>query len=132
MFVVHIKKIFFHARRLGIAKRMMRDDFFPEPQQLPAEMEDNIMNSICAMYDISEAEPDESAVSLRAWILSGIFVILSFPGASWAMKMIPSAVLRNELLFPVSVTLGLLICVYCTLLIGTHLADIAKLFDKKC
>jgi hypothetical protein len=114
------------ARKLDLAERAMRTQFFP-----PApDVEDAIMRKIEGFGE--EDEEYEYDSSFRGWVFTGIIVLFSLSSVVFGINFKQVAVSQGlSFIIPISITIGAVVTIYGAIFIGSHLKELSERFGLR-
>lgn len=115
--------------RFEAAKNIMHHDFFP----VSPELEDSIMSKIaeqdCSKEEIAEAHHTALGFSTRSWVITGLVIFVSlvttFTGLEFRNIVNETG---TSFLIPMGITTGIIMTVYASLFIGSHLKEFTERF----
>ncbi|MDR0708679.1 MAG: peptidoglycan-binding protein [Spirochaetaceae bacterium] len=113
--------------RLEAVREILRSDFLPP---VP-ELEDSIMECINAdtVEMLYEEQNPSYEVSFRGWVITGFVVLFSLVMSLFGVgfvRMIPDV--ASSFLLPIGITIGVIVTVYGSLFIGSHLKELSDRF----
>lgn len=110
----------YHAARVT-----MREDFFP----YSPNMEESIMDRIAAEKFEEQPNSVPGVLSTRGWVIAGLIIFISFITAFFGMDF---QNVVNEtgtsFLLPVGILFGIVLTIYCSIFIGSHLKELTERF----
>jgi hypothetical protein len=120
---------------MRMAERLMKTTFFPAAGGV---LEDRVMNAVkrdqgvwLSMSTIDTIDNNE-ALSMRGWIFTGIFVLLSLStvlfGGDFGKV---AAAFGSSFLLPLGLTIGGIVSIYGALFIASHLDELEKILDLR-
>jgi hypothetical protein len=121
--VWHCPRCIAHLHALETASTLLEEDFFP-----PAEnIADSVMALVRADEPFSESSCEQEAVSLRAWIITGLALLFSLSSAYLGIDYLTPIDTRTiNFMLPVGITVGGAITAFCAIFIGCHIKELSK------
>jgi hypothetical protein len=113
-------------RLLKKAGEIMKTGFFPPPP--------DFSEPLMALIEDEEEETEEPGVftqgfSTRSWIITGVVILVSLASSFFGMDFIQVASAQGaSFLFPLGLTIGLVLSCYGALFIGSHLKELSARF----
>jgi hypothetical protein len=119
--------------RLEAARDILRTDFLPSAPC--SSLADSIMDRISAEgFDLTADMPFEEEdltpeVPWGGWVATGLIILVSLSTSFMGMDFISVAADQgSSFLLPVGITIGVVVTVYGTLFIGSHLEELSDWF----
>lgn len=110
-------------RKLKTARLIMRNYCMPPAPDISASV-------MRALGITPEESADVETVSLRGWVIAGVFIVLSLTSAFFGVDFRAMAAVNGlSLLLPIGITMGCVITVYGAFFIGSHLDELDKKFS---
>jgi hypothetical protein len=97
-------------------------------------LEDAIMRTISradfeSRYQLDDSALEGPVISLRSWVLAGLFIMLSLPSAFFGVDFIKVVnIYGSSFLLPVALTIGAVVTLYGALFIATHVNELSEKF----
>lgn len=112
-----------HKRALRIASLCAREDFLP-----PAEnLSENIMALVRECGNSAEIHSKPETVSFRAWIISGLAILVSLSSAYFGVDYLtPANTHTIYFMLPLGITVGAIITAFGAIFIGCHIPELSK------
>ena len=118
------------ARKLELLREVMKEDFFPPV----SDFSGRIMARINAEDEENPAlsgafSQSTGSFSIRSWIITGCFLILSLATVFFGLDFISVANDQgSSFMLPVGITIGSILTGYLALFIGSHLKELSSRF----
>ena len=96
---------------------------------LPPDFGDLIMEHLCKDTGIEKKAEELPGFSLRIWVITGFFVLLSLSSSFFGVDFVKIANAEGlSFLLPVGLTVGMVLTCYGALFIGSHLKELSARF----
>ena len=119
------------------AEAIMHSDFFPPSPHFADALMERIHGESDEYAETEEIFAQEGALdpagfSLRAWVLTGCFVLLSLTSVFFGMHFTQIVDATGlSFLLPVGITVGVVLTCYGALFIGSHLDELSARFGLR-
>jgi hypothetical protein len=111
--------------KLRNLEEVMKTDFFPPSP----DFEEPLMECIYQEAEIEEETDAPTGFSLKSWVFTGFFVLLSLSSSFFGMNFEEIAKTEgSSFLLPVGLTIGMVVTCYGALFIGSHLKELSARF----
>ncbi|MDR2343509.1 MAG: peptidoglycan-binding protein [Spirochaetaceae bacterium] len=114
-----------HRRTLETVSSLLKEDFFPPSKNVA----DSIMALVQAAEPLTESFYEHEALSLRAWIITGLALLFSLSSAYLGIDYLTPIDTRTvNFMLPVGITVGGAITAFCAIFIGCHIKELSTWF----
>ena len=115
-------------RNLRRVEEIMTVDFLPPSP----DFEESLMERLYQETGMESATDAPAGFSLRGWVFTGFFVLLSLSSSFFGMNFEEIAKTEgSSFLLPVGITIGLILTCYGALFIGSHLKELSSRFGLR-
>jgi len=115
-------------KNLQRIQEIMKTDFFP----VSPDFGNLLMERLSEETALEEATDAPAGFSLRGWVITGFFVLLSLSSAFFGMNFVHIADAEgSSFLLPVGITIGVVLTCYGALFIGSHLKQLSSRFGLR-
>ncbi|MDR2795210.1 MAG: peptidoglycan-binding protein [Spirochaetaceae bacterium] len=119
----HCPKCAAHQRLLQTASVLLKEDFFPPVKNVT----DSVMALVQAGEPLTGSFGEREAVSLRAWIITGLALLFSLSSAYLGIDYLtPVDTHTINFMLPVGITVGGAITAFCAIFIGCHIKKLSE------